>query len=595
MAAARSRRRGLDSTAALALRAQPPQAAAELSNFDMGDSASEAALAKLDGAIAGLRAMRIAPLLKDAVAAIRTGDSARASEIAIEALGVDDKSGHAWHLLAIAREHCDDFKSSISAYEAALALLPDHADVANDLGRLAFRLGMTDVAAQLFALYREARPTCAQGANNLACALRDLHQYQAAIDVLKPAIEAEPTSALLWNTLATVVIARGDTAAAIPFLSEAISLEPGFAKPRYTRANARVEFGDIDGALADLDAAIAASAFESDRAMMRFARAHTLLVGGRLVEGWDAYETRFAPQFAGRVTFLIDRPLWTPETALNGRSLLLVGEQGLGDEVMFANVLPDVIEALGPKGRLCVAVERRLAPLFRRSFPGVEFAAHADVKLDGHNYRLAQEVDAGQFDFWAPLAAPLRKFRPSVESFPDRTAYLTPDPARTAHWRAALEALPGRKVGILWKSLKLDGARLREFSPFEGWRPVLATPGVTFVNLQYGECEAELEQARRSFGVDVWRPPGIDLKDDLDDLASLCCALDVVLGPANATTNIAAACGAESWFISTPMAWPRLGCDHYPWYPAARAFIARAYGQWDSVMGEVAAALKESS
>src|SRR5579871_1566230 len=202
------------------------------------DSASDAALAKLDGAIAGLRAMRVAPLLRDAVAAIRAGNSARASEIAIEALGVDDKNGHAWHLLAIAREHCDDFKSSISAYEAALALLPDHADVANDLGRLAFRLGMTDVAAQLFALCREARPACAQGANNLACALRDLHQYQAAIEVLKPAIEAEPTSALLWNTLATVVIARGDTAAAMPFLSEAISLEPTFAKPRYTRANA---------------------------------------------------------------------------------------------------------------------------------------------------------------------------------------------------------------------------------------------------------------------------------------------------------------------------------------------------------------------
>ncbi len=138
--------------------------------------------------------LRAAPLLQDAVAAIRDGDSARASELAIEALDIDERNGHGWHVLAIAREQCGDFRSSIAAYESALALLPDHADVANDLGRLAFRMGMTELAVQLFNLYRQSNPTCPQGANNLACALRDLHHYQFAIDVLKEAIGADPRS-----------------------------------------------------------------------------------------------------------------------------------------------------------------------------------------------------------------------------------------------------------------------------------------------------------------------------------------------------------------------------------------------------------------
>jgi len=595
MAARASRRRGLDSAADFAFRGDPPRPLPLLSDREMGDSASDAALARLNEAIAALRAIRTAPLLQDAVAAIRAGDSARASELAIEALGIDEKSGHGWHVLAIAREQCGDFRSSISAYEAALALLPDQADVANDLGRLAFRMGMTEVAAQLFALYRQAQPACAQGANNMACALRDLHHYEAAIEVLTPAIHAAPDSAMLWNTLATVQIARGDTASAMPFLEEAVRLEPGFAKARYTRANARLELGDVEGALADCDAAASNAELESDLAMMRFARAQMLLVGGRVAEGWDAYEARFAPQFAGRVTFLVDRPRWTPETNVAGKALLLIGEQGLGDEVMFANILPDVIDALGPKGRLAVAVEPRLAPLFRRSFPAASFTAHADLKLDGYNYRVVRDIDADAFDLWAPLASPLRRFRPDVVAFPDRPAYLTPDPERVRRWRRELSGLPGRKVGILWKSLKLDGARLREFSPFERWRPVLATPGVTFVNLQYGECEAELAQAREAFGVDIWRPPGIDLKDDLDDLAALCCALDLVLGPANATTNIAGACGAPVWLISTPVAWPRLGTDRYPWYPTTRVFITRAFGQWDEVMGEIAVALSQGN
>jgi hypothetical protein len=379
----------------------------------------------------------------------------------------------------------------------------------------------------------------------------------------------------------------------MPFLEEALRLEPAFAKARYTRSNARLEFGDVDGALADCDAAVASAESPSDLAMMRFARSHMLLVGGRVAEGWEAYESRFDPQFSGRCSFVIGRPRWTPQSELDGKSMLLIGEQGLGDEVMFANYIPDLIEALGPKGRLSIALEQRLIPLFHRSFPTVDFSAHASYRLDGHNLRTAPGVDENAIDLWAPLASPLQRFRPAVGAFPNRDSFMTADPARIDHWRRTLSDLPGRKVGILWKSLKLDGARLREFSPFERWRKVLATSGVSFVNLQYGDCEAEIDQARQVFGVDIWRPPGIDLKMDLDDLAALCSALDLVLGPANATSNIAGACGAPVWLISTPVAWPRLGTDRYPWYPKTRVFSTKAFGQWDGVMDEIAAALAE--
>ena len=184
-----------------------------------------------------------------------------------------------------------------------------------------------------------------------------------------------------------------------------------------------------------------------------------------------------------------------------------------------------------------------------------------------------------RIDLWAPIATLLQTFRPTVASYPDRPAFLTPPiPSASPTGSAVLaaEAPAGPKVGILWKSLKLDGARLRYFSPFDAWEPVLTTPGVTFVSLQYGDSEAETAQARQQLGVELWRPPGIDLKNDLDDVAALTCALDMVLGPANATTNIAAACGAPVWLISTPGAWPKLGTERYPWYPQARVFTPPA-------------------
>jgi hypothetical protein len=262
--------------------------------------------------------------------------------------------------------------------------------------------------------------------------------------------------------------------------------------------------------------------------------------------------------------------------------------------VMFANLIPDVLETLGPQGRLTLAVEPRLAGLFQRSFPTARVGAHVGHGIDGGMLRRAPFVeDPETIDLWAPMASPLRRFRRTMASFPTRPGFLAADPARIAHWREILAQRSGLKVGVLWKSLKLDGVRLRYYSPFEQWRPVLETPGVSFVNLQYGNCQAELDQARETLGLEIWRPPGIDLKDDLDDVAALCCGLDLVLGPPTATTNIAAACGAEVWMISAPAAWSLLGNDRHPWYPQVRLFIPDRFNQWTDLMQGLANALAD--
>jgi hypothetical protein len=428
----------------------------------------------------------------------------------------------------------------------------------------------------------------------LACVQRDLHDYGAAIETLRGAIIANPDSPLLWNTLGTVLGEQGDMATALTFFNEALRFDPAHPHALYNRANALLDQGDLEGALRDCDAAIALTTTPSDLAMMRLARSTIQLCAGNLGEGWDDYEARFDPHFADLTHFAIDRPRWTPHSDLDGKSLLLIGEQGLGDEVMFANTVPDVIAALGPKGRLTLALEPRLVSLFQRSFPDARVGAHRTLKVDGHTIRQTPFLtDPESIDLWTPIAAPLRRFRRSLDAYPNRPSYLIADPERVAHWREILAQRPGLKVGVLWKSLKLDGARLRYFSPFEQWRPVLETPGISFVNLQYGECQAELDEARDKLGLEIWQPPGIDLKDDLDDVGALCCALDLVLGPPNATTNIASACGANVWSIFTPGAWSLLGSRRHPWYPQVRVFAPDRFNDWSPVMTEVAGALAD--
>ena len=565
-----------------------------MADGEMGDAASKAALERLGQAVSDLKARTVAPYLRRAIDLIGAEDPQAAAEVALKALQIDERSGLAWYLLAIAREKSGDFKSSLQCYESALALMPNHADIANDLGRLAFRLNLKPIAAQLFAHYCAAHPDCAQGANNLACALRDLHDYTGAIKVLQPAIEAHPESSPLWNTLGTILSEQGDLKSALTFFDEALRFDEGFAKARYNRANTLLDLGEVELALTECELAMTAAETPSDLAMMKLARSAMLFCLGRTGEGWDAYEVRLDQAFVEVTNFMVDRPRWTPQSDLTGKSLLVVGEQGLGDEVSFATVIPDVLEALGPDGHLTLALEGRLIPLYERSFPGVTIGSHSTLKVDGHTVRGVPFVkDQSVIDLWAPLADLPRRFRRTVADYPVRDGYLIADEARVEHWLDILAGLPGPKVGLLWKSLKLDGSRKRHFSPFERWRPVLETPGVTFVNMQYGDSDAELAQARDMLGLNIWTPPDIDLKKDLDDVGALSCALDLTIGPANATTNIAAACGGDVWLISTPSAWPRFGTDAYPWYGKVRVFTPEAVGAWDGVMAKIADALSE--
>jgi len=559
-----------------------------------GQAGSAEAMRRLAAALDELKAMAVRPLLEQAVAALRAEDHRAAAGWATRALDRDERCGMAWYCLAIAQEKAGDFKTSLQCYEAALQLAPEHDEIASNLARLAYRMGMKDIAEQLLQGYLARHPLEVEAANNLAYCQRDDHRYGEAIETLRPVIEANPDNALLWNTLGTVLTDQGDFESALPFFDEALRLDEDFVKARYNRSTARLQLGDPEAALVDCEDALAGHMAEHERAMMQLARSTMLIARGQLEEGWPAYDARLSHHYPDCTHFVIDRPRYAAGDDLTGKTLLLVGEQGLGDEVLFANLLPEVIQALGPKGKLVLAVEKRLTPLFERAYPEVDVGPHVTYDVDAKTVRVTPFVgDMSRIDLWAPIASLLPRFRPTVQSFPARPAYLAADPGRVAHWKGVLEteAPGGLKVGVLWKSLKLDGARLRYFSPFEAWAPVLTTPGVTFVDLQYGDTAAETQYARERFGVQLWRPPGLDLKDDLDEVAALSCALDLVLGPANATSNIAAACGAKVWLISTPGAWPKLGTDHYPWYPTMRVFTPPGSRRWDAVMDEVAGAL----
>jgi tetratricopeptide (TPR) repeat protein len=569
-----------------------------------GDAASAEALGKLSRALnrapktTAKQQKRLVEQLRASVAALRAHQYDAASRAALDALKLDDKSGLAWHILAISQEKAGRVGQALSAYQAAVALLPDETDVAHDLARLAQRLGYLPIAEKLLLKFLATRPGHVEATNNLACVLRDQKRYGDAIGVLQDILAAEPTSPILWNTVGTVLSDQGESARSVTFFDEALRLDPGFAKARYNRANVRAPLGDPLGALEDLDAALPGADGAYEAAMMRMARGMQLLALGRLKEGFDAYEIRLSQDLPDAVRFVVDAPRWDGVSDIAGQRLLVMGEQGLADEMVFGSCLPDVIDAVGPDGQVFIGVEARLVEMFQRTFPTAVVGAHKAVRLEGRLTRFApfaEEAAAagGKMNAYVPMGSLLAQYRAQLEAFPDRAGYLVADPARVAHWRAWLDALgPGLKIGLHWKSLVLKGVRARYFSSFERWRPVLTAPGCVMVNLQCGDTAADLAEAQAA-GVVIHTPP-IDLKDDLEDVAALSVALDLVIGPGIAGTNIAAAFGARTWMVTAPDDWHLLGTDRYPFYPRMRLFPTGGFDGWPGAIDRLRAALDQA-
>ena len=510
------------------------------------------------------------------------------------ALELDTRSPVAWRMLAIAFEKQGEFAKAFTAYEAAARLAPDDVAVVRDVGQLAHRLGKLELAEKLFERFLTSQPGDEDVTNSLACVLRDQNRYDDAIALQRDVINADPERPLLWNTLGTVLSDSGDAAGAMVFYDVALRLDPGFHKARHNRAYCLTVLGDPQKGLEEMDIALQGLTDPSEISTIRLAQAFNQLLIGDLVGGFEGYEARFDASADGAVRFTEFGKRWEVDDDLRGKSLLIYGEQGLGDEVLFANVVNDTLDAVGPDGRLFIAVERRLVTLFQRSFPRAVVLAYKSVRKFDTLFRTVDLGDPGPpIDFWTPVASLFRRFRPALSSFPRDGGFLVPDPRRVAHWRQVLkESGPGPYVGVLWKSMNMGGSRQRHYSPLELWNPILEMRGVRFINLQYADAEEDLAAAKAR-GIDIWTPPGIDLKLDLDGLAALCAALDVVMGPSTATTNIAGAVGARVLLSASPGWWTGFGSDQAPCYPSARVFHAQQFGAWEPVMQQMADALRE--
>ncbi|MCC7346468.1 MAG: tetratricopeptide repeat protein [Variibacter sp.] len=497
---------------------------------------------------------------------------------------------------------------AVQSYDRALALDPDSINDWCNRGAALNDLGRHEEAAASFAEVIRRAKDFAPAHYNHALAQIALKRYRPALDSLDRAIAIEPGFADAHNNRAIALDQLDRREEALAAVERALALDPGLCPALLTRAVILRKLGRAADALDDCARALAKAPDSIDtltvradllvdldrfeEAMACFDRLIALdptgagpkwnksfvcLGLGRLAEGWALYEHRWAGAHG-----LVPRPYRQPRwdgTPIDG-PLLVWGEQGLGDEILHASMIPDLQTRVRS---VILEVEPRLVPLFVRSFPGVRVIALGPA--------LYSEPFAAQI----PIAGLGQYFRPDWQAFPERErGYLVADAARSRALRRRLD--DGRPlIGLSWVSRAPVGgehksARLADFAP------LLEMRDLRFIDLQYGDTRQERESIERSLGVRVERLDDVDTTNDLDGLAALMCACDAVVTVSNTTAHLAGALGRPTWVL-VPHGQARIWYwfrdrERSPWYPRVRVRRQRTGQPWTMLTAAAAAEVR---
>lgn len=395
--------------------------------------------------------------------------------------------------------------------------------------------------------------------NGLGGVLLRMKEVEAADRSFRRASKLEPDNPLVVVNLASIAMQRGLLDHAEQLLERAVELDPGSAGAWANKGKLYKERLDPERALESYDRALA---LEPGLAQAEYNLATLLLSLGQYREGWIRHEQRWlTPDFPSPLRRL-KAPQWAGEP-LQEATLLIHGEQGLGDIVQFGRFVGRVIEE-HPAAQILIEVEHRLVPLFAERFETAKVLAYAD----------AAGGNLPHYDLHVPMAS-----LPLCLGI-DRPDALGPvDYLQTSSGMAAERA--NLRIGISWRSVnKASGAaRSIELGDFAG---IAAIPGIQLVDLQYGDTRQEREVFAAAGGYEIEHDDSVDALKELAGFKRLLESCDLVVSVDNSTVHLAAAFGVPVWML-LPLRgdwrWGLTG-EFTPWYPEMRIYRQEEEGDW---------------
>ncbi|WP_372785609.1 tetratricopeptide repeat protein [Phenylobacterium sp.] len=519
---------------------------------------------------------------------------------------------------AVAHDRAGRLEEAERRYAEILAREADTLAAAFNLGLVQLRRGRPEAAEASFARALQIAPAYANAMVNRGTALKALNRPAEAEACYRGALALEPGHAaairnlgILFNLLErhqdaleaadlalTVAgtpesfIARGDALYglgrfedALASYAEAGNLSPDPYETLIKAAIARTPLRQYPQALALLEEAVA---LRPENPLAYFQRASIRLLTCDFAGGWRDYEFRWRNALFNASSAAMVSPQVRESLALNlgiddvrGRRVLLVGEQGIGDQVMFASMIPDLAAVAASVTCVC---DSRLLGLFSNSFPAVRFVDPG-----------ATNLSRSAFDLVVAMGSLGRIFRNRIEDFPG-TAYLRPREDVVARWAARLGARPkGLRIGLSWRGGTPGTSASQRSLALARLAPRLEAPGDEFVSLQYGDVSAEVAAVNAGLAreIRVFLPGDID---DYEELAGLIANLDLVVSVQTSVVHLTGALGTECRVMVpyNPIWRYTANAATMPWYRSARIFRQPEPEGWDPVIESVAETLRAS-
>ncbi len=529
-------------------------------------------------------------------------------------------------LLHAAVEHhkAGRFQEAKDLYRAILTQNPRNTDAIHRIGTLALQVEQYEKAADFIGQAIELGPATATMYINYGTALRNIEKYDEAVDAYNRALDLEPnrTDALFnkgralqaaekyeeatatyesvitlderddqaWLNLGTVQKVSGDTKAAIYSFETAARLNPDLGPAYGNMGSILLDKAMYETALILFEQAIA---LDANDARFRYHKSSTLLLLGKLEQGWEDFDMRFkAFKEARQFRRPEPPPYWDGKNA-EGKCVLLWTEQGIGEQILAVSALQDFMAA---GGKCVLECEKRLIPIFKRSFPGIQVRAHQE-----HFEILEQKTDP--IDFQLPAYNLLKIYRSSKSDIPQAGPHIKPKSDLRAQLRARYEQMAdGRRiVGISWMSTNKNLSNYKS-ALLTDWNALIKDPRIFVVSLQYGDYEDEIKDYTKQFSGKIYVDETFNPLEDLENALAQIAAMDLVISISNSNIHMAGAMGVPTWLLLSKSPgllwfWFSSGTES-PWYPSVRIFRQQTAPDfdkpwWPEVIGTVAGALED--
>lgn len=458
---------------------------------------------------------------------------------------------------------------ALESYGRALKIKPNYAQALSNRGNALRDLKRPDEALASYDRALAINPVYVEAFCNRGNALRDLMRPEEALESYGRALQIRPNDveALInrGNALADLMLAEQ----ALASYEQALQIEPDHAEALSNRGNALQSLQRCEEALESYARALRV---KPDHAEAHWNEGLCRLLMGDFQTGWEKYEWRWKKEPLMSVSRNFSQPLWLGKPSLEGKTILLYSEQGLGDTIQFCRYASRVAR-LG--ARVVLEVQPPLKALVQN--------------LEG----VAQVLGAGEslpsFDYHCPLLSLPLAFRTTMSDI-SGASYLKSDPDKLKAWQSRLGGDGRKRVGLVWSGgTKHKNDRNRSLS-LEDIK-VLVDDRAAFYCLQKELRPADRDVLTRLPGIGF---PGESL-EDFSDTAAVVALMDLVITVDTSVAHLAGALGKEVWVLlpfSPDWRW-LLNRNDSPWYSSVRLFRQPAPGDWASVLMQVRAALAE--